>query len=140
MDIINSLKDFDTQLFLFFNGKHNSFFDTIMLWASHKLVWIPLYAFLFYLVYKHFGKKVWLFAIAVMTVVNVSAQDAKMKLFIAGLMKKMTIDEKIGRLNLFPVSLINMIWKKLYLALMKTLENYISNVIFFKKKGSNMLL
>jgi len=74
MDIINSLKDFDTQLFLFFNGKHNSFFDTIMLWASHKLVWIPLYAFLFYLVYKHFGKKVWLFAIAVALTIVLSDQ------------------------------------------------------------------
>ena len=44
--------------------------------------------------------KKWLFAIAVMTAVNVSAQDAKMKAFIDGLMKKMTLEEKIGQLNL----------------------------------------
>jgi beta-glucosidase len=42
----------------------------------------------------------WLFAIAVMTAVNVSAQDTKMKTFVDGLMKKMTLDEKIGQLNL----------------------------------------
>jgi undecaprenyl-diphosphatase len=35
-----------------------------MFWASHRFVWIPLYAFLFYLVYKHFGKKTWLVVIA----------------------------------------------------------------------------
>jgi beta-glucosidase len=44
--------------------------------------------------------KKWLFAIAVSVVTNASAQDAKMKIFIDGLMKKMTIDEKIGQLNL----------------------------------------
>ncbi len=51
--------------------------------------------------------KKWLFAIAVSVVTNASAQlvptvreDAKMKIFIDGLMKKMTLDEKIGQLNL----------------------------------------
>jgi len=70
MNILTSIKYLDTQLFLFLNGKQNSFFDSIMFLASHKLVWIPLYAFLFYLVYKHFGNKVWLFAItAALTIV-----------------------------------------------------------------------
>lgn len=46
-----------------------------------------------------------LFAIAVMTAVNVSAQDAKsdsyrMKTFVDALMKKMTLNKKIGELNL----------------------------------------
>ena len=31
---------------------------------------------------------------------NAIAQDAKMKTFVDGLMKKMTLDEKIGQLNL----------------------------------------
>jgi beta-glucosidase len=44
--------------------------------------------------------KKWLFGIAVMTAVNASAQDARMKTFIDGLMKKMTLEEKIGQLNL----------------------------------------
>jgi beta-glucosidase len=49
--------------------------------------------------------KKWLFAIAVMTAVNVSAQDTKsdsyrMKTFVDALMKKMTLEEKIGQLNL----------------------------------------
>ncbi len=33
-------------------------------------------------------------------VVNINAQDIKMKAFVDGLMKKMTLDEKIGQLNL----------------------------------------
>lgn len=74
MSLITSIKEFDTQLFLFLNSKHNSFFDIIMFWASNKFVWIPLYAFLFYLVYKYLGKKVWLFAIAAALTIVLSDQ------------------------------------------------------------------
>jgi beta-glucosidase len=44
--------------------------------------------------------KKWLFVIAVLFAFKVNAQDAKMKTFIDGLMKKMTLEEKIGQLNL----------------------------------------
>ena len=44
--------------------------------------------------------KKWLFALAIAFAVNVHAQDVKMKTFVDGLMKKMTLDEKIGQLNL----------------------------------------
>ncbi len=44
--------------------------------------------------------KKWLFAFAMLFVFNANAQDAKMKTFIDGLMKKMTLEEKIGQLNL----------------------------------------
>lgn len=35
-----------------------------MYWASHKLFWIPLYLFFFYLALKKTGKQVWLVALA----------------------------------------------------------------------------
>ncbi|TMI95871.1 MAG: beta-glucosidase BglX [Bacteroidetes bacterium] len=41
-----------------------------------------------------------LFVLMMAFVVNANAQDAKMKTFVDGLMKKMTLDEKIGQLNL----------------------------------------
>ena len=44
--------------------------------------------------------KKWLFAITIAFVINADAQDAKMKTYVDGLMKKMTLDEKIGQLNL----------------------------------------
>ncbi|MGK9119241.1 phosphatase PAP2 family protein [Olivibacter sp. LS-1] len=55
--MLEDLKQFDTELFLAINGKHNAFFDTIMYWASDKLFWIPFYAVIvFFLVriYKKF--------------------------------------------------------------------------------------
>jgi len=44
--------------------------------------------------------KKWLFVFVIAFVINADAQDAKMKTFIDGLMKKMTLDEKLGQLNL----------------------------------------
>jgi beta-glucosidase len=41
-----------------------------------------------------------LFVLAMLFVFKANAQDAKMKVFIDALMKKMTLDEKIGQLNL----------------------------------------
>jgi beta-glucosidase len=44
--------------------------------------------------------KKWFFAFVIMIAYSANAQDAKMKIFIDGLMKKMTLEEKIGQLNL----------------------------------------
>ena len=52
LDLLLSL---DTKLFLFLNGFHNPFFDTVMYWISHKFFWVPLYAFLVYLLYRFYG-------------------------------------------------------------------------------------
>ena len=74
MSWIESIKEIDTQLFLFLNSKHNSFFDFIMFWASNKFVWIPLYALFAYLAFKHFGKKFWLIALAAFLLILLSDQ------------------------------------------------------------------
>lgn len=74
MSLINFIKDFDTELFLFLNSKHNVFFDVIMFWASNRFIWIPLYLFFFFLAYKHVRKRVWLVAIAAAMVILLSDQ------------------------------------------------------------------
>ncbi|MDQ3048480.1 MAG: phosphatase PAP2 family protein [Bacteroidota bacterium] len=74
MAFIDSLKELDTQLFLFFNGRHNSFFDPIMFWCSHRLFWIPLYLFFFYLVIKHTGRQFWLVVLAAILLIVLSDQ------------------------------------------------------------------
>jgi undecaprenyl-diphosphatase len=74
MSFIDSLKELDTQLFLFLNSKHNSFFDFIMFWASYRFTWIPLYAFFLFLAWKQYGKKVWLVALAAVLVIVLSDQ------------------------------------------------------------------
>ncbi len=74
MEIVNSIKEIDTQLFLFLNSKHNAFFDVVMFWASHRYFWIPLYIFFFYLVFRYFGKKVVLVALAAILLIVLSDQ------------------------------------------------------------------
>ncbi|MCW3102772.1 MAG: bcrC [Bacteroidetes bacterium] len=74
MNIIDTIKGLDTQLFLFLNSRHNSFFDPIMFWASHRYFWIPLYVLFFALAWKHYGKKVWLVALAAVLLIVLSDQ------------------------------------------------------------------
>jgi len=52
--VIDYLNSIDTQLFLYLNGMHNSFFDFIMYWFSDKYIWVPLYIFIIYLIIKHY--------------------------------------------------------------------------------------
>jgi undecaprenyl-diphosphatase len=54
--LIETLKQWDTQLFLFLNGMHNGFWDFVMYWASEKIIWIPVYILFLYLVIKQYQK------------------------------------------------------------------------------------
>ena len=58
--MLEQLKSIDTDLFLAINGAHSSFFDFLMFWASDKWIWIPLYIFFAYLLFKNYGKRVWI--------------------------------------------------------------------------------
>jgi undecaprenyl-diphosphatase len=80
MDMITSIKKLDTEIFLFCNSKHNEFLDSIMQWVSGKYLWIPLYIFFFYLVFKIVGKRVWLVAIAA-TLLIVASDQISVHLF-----------------------------------------------------------
>lgn len=68
--MIETLLSWDTQLFLFLNGLHSPFWDPIMVFASGKLTWLPLYALLIYLIARRHGWKTlwWLLAIAMVIV------------------------------------------------------------------------
>jgi undecaprenyl-diphosphatase len=57
--MLEQLKSIDTDLFLAINGAHASFFDFLMYWASDKLIWIPLYVFFAYLLFRYYGKRAW---------------------------------------------------------------------------------
>lgn len=55
--MLDFLINIDTELFLFLNGIHSPFFDSIMYWISHKFFWVPFYAFLVFLLYRMYGTK-----------------------------------------------------------------------------------
>jgi undecaprenyl-diphosphatase len=45
-----------------------------MYWFSHKLFWVPLYLFFFFLAYKQVGKRVWLVALSAALLILLSDQ------------------------------------------------------------------
>ncbi|MCF6169852.1 MAG: phosphatase PAP2 family protein [Bacteroidales bacterium] len=58
--MIDYLNTIDTELFLLINGWHNPFFDALMVFASGKLSWLPLYILLLYLIVRQYKWKSWL--------------------------------------------------------------------------------
>ncbi len=52
--MIDTLKQWDTALFLFLNSKHNAFFDVVMFWMTKGWFWIPVYILLLYFIIKHY--------------------------------------------------------------------------------------
>lgn len=52
--IVELLNRIDTWIFLLLNGISNPFFDELMFWISHKYTWIPLYAFLLFLLIRKY--------------------------------------------------------------------------------------
>lgn len=58
LDLLNT---WDTQLFLYFNGMHSPFWDSVMSWISNKFNWIPLYVVIAgYLIYRYRWKGLWI--------------------------------------------------------------------------------
>jgi undecaprenyl-diphosphatase len=57
MQMIDTLVNYDSDLFLFINGLHNSWLDTIMVYISWKYTWIPLYVFVLILLFKKYKFK-----------------------------------------------------------------------------------
>jgi undecaprenyl-diphosphatase len=68
--MLDTLLKWDTQLFLLLNGLHSPFCDPIMVFASGKLTWLPLYLLLIYFLARKQGWKTiwWLIAIALVIV------------------------------------------------------------------------
>ena len=70
--MIEILKYWDTQAFLFLNEKHNAFWDFVMFWTSDKLIWIPLYVFFIFLIYKYYRKNTLWVLLATVLLISLS--------------------------------------------------------------------
>ncbi len=68
------LKDLDIKIFLFLNGINSPTADFLMYWLSHKTIWIPLYAFLIFLLYRQYYRKVIIILILVALLITISDQ------------------------------------------------------------------
>ncbi len=56
--MLDFLIDLDTQVLLFFNSFHSTFFDYFMMTFTGKAIWIPMYASIIYILFRRFGWKI----------------------------------------------------------------------------------
>lgn len=71
---MNSIIQWDTQLFLFLNNLGNSFWDPFWLVISGVKIWIPFYAFLIFVLFRQFNWKLAIVAV-LLAVFNVFCTD-----------------------------------------------------------------
>lgn len=69
-EILQSLINIDTNSTLYSNEMHNSFADTFMYVFSSKLIWVPMYASIIYLLLKNFNWRITIYCIiaAILTI------------------------------------------------------------------------
>ncbi len=71
--MLDTLIQWDKELFLLINGHHNAFWDVVMYWMSNRLIWIPLYlVFLFLIIRKYRWYSI---LIIVFTAILITASD-----------------------------------------------------------------
>lgn len=73
---MDKIKQIDTQIFLFLNGKHNEFFDPIMYYLSDKWFWIPMYLLIAFFIIRHYKIKGVLILLMVGVVIALCDQTA----------------------------------------------------------------
>jgi undecaprenyl-diphosphatase len=60
MEFLQKILELDTRLFLFLNGYHSNYWDTIMLMITRKEPWFPFFAVLLFYIVKNYRSKSWL--------------------------------------------------------------------------------
>jgi len=76
--MIEWLKELDTSAFFVINNCHHPIMDVVMMLISGVWIWIPLYAFLTYLVIKKFKKQSITIVIAIVIMIFLSDQGANL--------------------------------------------------------------
>jgi len=76
MGAFDAIVEIDHQLFFYLNGLHKPWIDGVMETFSNKLFWIPLYAWIFYLIYKKYNKGAFVILLCAIGLIFFSDQTA----------------------------------------------------------------
>jgi len=76
--MIEAITHIDTIVTLFINGLHASWLDSVMYWISDKLVWIPLYVLILFIVVKKWKKKAILLTLLLALTITLSDQGCNL--------------------------------------------------------------
>lgn len=72
--MLEYLLELDRELFLYLNGFHTARLDPVMELISGKYLWIPLYLYLIYLVFKDYSNDGWLVLIGIVLTITLADQ------------------------------------------------------------------
>ena len=75
LTILQTITEWDAQVFLFLNNFHHRFADDVMYLASDKWVWVPFYASLLYMIYRSIGFKATLISLLAITMLIVATDQ-----------------------------------------------------------------
>jgi len=72
--LLEYLQKIDTEIFLFLNGLHSEFWDTVMFRATNQVSWIPFFAIIIYALFKFYKKDAWWQIVGIVLVILLSDQ------------------------------------------------------------------
>lgn len=58
--MLEKILEWDRDLLVFLNGLHTSWLDPMMYYSSKTIFWLPLYLLLLFLLFRTFGKQMWI--------------------------------------------------------------------------------
>lgn len=67
--MLEQLIEWDKELLVFLNSFHTPWLDPVMLLITKTAFWIPLYAFLIYLMFRNFKKEIWFILIGATVII-----------------------------------------------------------------------
>lgn len=79
--MLESLEQFDQELFLFLNGLHQPWLDQLMFYLTKAVSWIPVYLILLYLIAKTYNWKIMLWSLLGVAVVIALGDRISVELF-----------------------------------------------------------
>ncbi len=74
--MLEAIEKIDKSVLLWINGHHSVFLDNIMIFASGKLSWLPLYVILLFLIFRDFKWKTPLILIFIAVAITLSDQTS----------------------------------------------------------------
>ena len=74
MELFQRILELDKELFLFLNGFHNDFWDTIIIMITRQETWIPFFASIMFFIIKNYRSKTLLIVIALALLITVTDQ------------------------------------------------------------------
>lgn len=140
MSFIETIEQWDQEVFLIFNGMHSPFFDTLMWWVSNKFVWIPLYIFLVWFIYNRMNLRAAMVALGGCLLVVALGDLASVHLFKDVFMRyRPTHNLEIGQM----VHVVNDYRGGIYGFVSSHATNHFAIAVFlglFMRKNYNLLL